>query len=105
MLYINSTLTLETITSLQRTPPPPPSPPAPQRIFENQYVQVQTEPEPPVVLPPPQPVIEEHAFKQTTTKRRIENQDESDQEIIADEPQSKVRNKISSFIKSNVSVG
>uniref|UniRef100_A0AC34QHS4 Uncharacterized protein n=1 Tax=Panagrolaimus sp. JU765 TaxID=591449 RepID=A0AC34QHS4_9BILA len=45
---------------------------------------VQTEPEPPIIqqLPPPQPIIEEHAFKQTTTKRRVENQDESDQEII-----------------------
>ncbi|KAE9555859.1 hypothetical protein FO519_000944 [Halicephalobus sp. NKZ332] len=68
-----------------RTPPPPPSPPAPQRVFENQYVQVQTEPEPPIIqqLPPPQPIIEEHAFKQTTTKRRIENQDEKE-DLTAD---------------------
>lgn len=29
-------------------------------------------------MPPQQPVIEEHAFKQTTTKRRIENDAQSD---------------------------
>ncbi|VDM64436.1 unnamed protein product [Angiostrongylus costaricensis] len=37
--------------------------------------------EPPVIqLPPHQPVVEEHAFKQTTTKRRIETTQESEPE-------------------------
>uniref|UniRef100_A0AC35FHA2 Uncharacterized protein n=1 Tax=Panagrolaimus sp. PS1159 TaxID=55785 RepID=A0AC35FHA2_9BILA len=80
-----------------KTPPPrqpTPESPIPPRTFENQYVQVQTEPEPPKIiqqLPPPQPIIEEHAFKQTTTKRRIENQDESDQEIIDGDDRRPVR--------------
>ncbi|VDL76803.1 unnamed protein product [Nippostrongylus brasiliensis] len=43
--------------------------------------QADAPPSPQVIqLPPHQPVIEEHAFKQTTTKRRIENSQESDGE-------------------------
>uniref|UniRef100_A0A7E4VDR7 PID domain-containing protein n=1 Tax=Panagrellus redivivus TaxID=6233 RepID=A0A7E4VDR7_PANRE len=87
--------------TIQREKPEPPLPrpeipspplaaaPPPQRV--TQYVQVQTDPEPQVIqqLPPAQPIIEEHAFKQTTTKRRVENQDESDREEIIEDGHNK----------------
>uniref|UniRef100_A0A0N5AZA8 WW domain-containing protein n=1 Tax=Syphacia muris TaxID=451379 RepID=A0A0N5AZA8_9BILA len=50
-------------------PPPPASPPV-QQIIQ---------------MPPQQPVIEEHAFKQTTTKRRVENDAQSDGDFDDDD--------------------
>ncbi|XGW17255.1 hypothetical protein V3C99_002117 [Haemonchus contortus] len=52
-----------------------------QREPPSRETQADAPPPPQVIqLPPHQPVIEEHAFKQTTTKRRIENSQESDGE-------------------------
>ncbi|CAJ0578886.1 unnamed protein product, partial [Mesorhabditis spiculigera] len=53
-----------------------------QREPPSKGVQVDTPSPPPQIiqLPPQQPVIEEHAFKQTTTKRRVERDEESDGE-------------------------
>ncbi|WKY00548.1 hypothetical protein Q1695_014966 [Nippostrongylus brasiliensis] len=52
-----------------------------QREPPSRETQADAPPSPQVIqLPPHQPVIEEHAFKQTTTKRRIENSQESDGE-------------------------
>ncbi|VDO61565.1 unnamed protein product [Heligmosomoides polygyrus] len=49
--------------------------------FVSRETQADAPPSPQVIqLPPHQPVIEEHAFKQTTTKRRIETSQESDGE-------------------------
>ncbi|CEF67759.1 WW domain and PTB/PI domain and Pleckstrin homology-like domain-containing protein [Strongyloides ratti] len=64
--------------TIQRDPPPP----SPKISHDNKYTQINTETPPPIIqqLPPQQPIIEEHAFKQTTTKRRIEKADESDEE-------------------------
>uniref|UniRef100_A0A0N5C0B8 WW domain-containing protein n=1 Tax=Strongyloides papillosus TaxID=174720 RepID=A0A0N5C0B8_STREA len=64
--------------TIQRDPPPP----SPKRVLENKYTQISTETPPPIVqqLPPQQPIIEEHAFKQTTTKRQVEKADETDEE-------------------------
>ncbi|KAF8358555.1 feh-1 [Pristionchus pacificus] len=73
---------------IQRDPPrvispPPPSPP-PQPSTPVYAPPSRPTPQPPRVSPPPpqiiqlppqQPVIEEHAFKQTTTKRRVENEE------------------------------
>ncbi|KAK5984225.1 hypothetical protein GCK32_006664, partial [Trichostrongylus colubriformis] len=66
-----------------QTPPRSPSPPPPvySRTTYSRETQADAPPPPQVIqLPPHQPVIEEHAFKQTTTKRRIENSQESDGE-------------------------
>ncbi|EYC00009.1 hypothetical protein Y032_0118g720 [Ancylostoma ceylanicum] len=66
-----------------QTPPRSPSPPPPvySRTTQSRETQADAPPPPQVIqLPPQQPVIEEHAFKQTTTKRRIENDQESDGE-------------------------
>ncbi|CAI2347431.1 unnamed protein product [Caenorhabditis sp. 36 PRJEB53466] len=57
-----------------RTPSPPP-PPVYSVTTANRETQADAPPTQIIQLPPQQPVIEEHAFKQTTTKRRIE-QDE-----------------------------
>ncbi|KAJ1374349.1 Protein Fe65 [Parelaphostrongylus tenuis] len=51
-----------------------------QREPPSRETQVDAPPPQVIQLPPHQPVIEEHAFKQTTTKRRIENTQESDGE-------------------------
>ncbi|TKR67683.1 hypothetical protein L596_023796 [Steinernema carpocapsae] len=57
-----------------RTPSPTPA------TFANRYTQADAEPPKQIVqMPSPQPIITEHAFKQTTTKRRIENRDESEE--------------------------
>ncbi|KAE9551313.1 hypothetical protein FO519_005464 [Halicephalobus sp. NKZ332] len=60
---------------------------------EQQYVQVEFEPEPEIIqeLPPPQPVIEEHIFRQTTTKRIVENRDEENEQIIREVPRNNIR--------------
>ncbi|CAJ0942615.1 unnamed protein product, partial [Mesorhabditis belari] len=65
----------------RRTPTPPPAPPIERHIY-SKGVQVDAPTPPPQIiqLPPQQPVIEEHAFKQTTTKRRVERDEESDGE-------------------------
>ncbi|PAV83587.1 hypothetical protein WR25_26327 [Diploscapter pachys] len=65
-----------------RSPSPPPPPPAYVKHTASQYTQADAPAPPPQIiqLPPQQPVIEEHAFKQTTTKRRIEAEAESDGE-------------------------
>ncbi|GMR42206.1 hypothetical protein PMAYCL1PPCAC_12401 [Pristionchus mayeri] len=59
------------------TPPPQPSPPvyAPPSRPTPQPPRVSPPPPQIIQLPPQQPVIEEHAFKQTTTKRRVENEE------------------------------
>ncbi|KJH48722.1 phosphotyrosine interaction domain protein [Dictyocaulus viviparus] len=52
-----------------------------QREPPSRETQSDAQPSPQIIqLPPYQPVIEEHAFKQTTTKRRIENNRESEGE-------------------------
>ncbi|ETN82409.1 phosphotyrosine interaction domain protein [Necator americanus] len=66
-----------------QTPPRSPSPPPPvySRTTHSRETQADAPLPPQVIqLPPQQPVIEEHAFKQTTTKRRIENDQESEGE-------------------------
>uniref|UniRef100_A0AC35TT60 PID domain-containing protein n=1 Tax=Rhabditophanes sp. KR3021 TaxID=114890 RepID=A0AC35TT60_9BILA len=68
--------------TIQKEPPPP----SPKPTYENRYTQIRKETPPPQIiqqLPPQQPIIEEHAFKQTTTKRRIERADESEDEYSA----------------------
>uniref|UniRef100_A0A1I7UHQ6 PID domain-containing protein n=1 Tax=Caenorhabditis tropicalis TaxID=1561998 RepID=A0A1I7UHQ6_9PELO len=54
--------------TIQRQPPPPVS----------RETQADAPPPQIIQLPPQQPVIEEHAFKQTTTKRRIEQDEMSE---------------------------
>uniref|UniRef100_A0A1I7Z1R3 WW domain-containing protein n=1 Tax=Steinernema glaseri TaxID=37863 RepID=A0A1I7Z1R3_9BILA len=60
------------------SPPPPPRTrtPSPTRSFTSRFTQADPEPR---QVAPAQPVITEHAFKQTTTKRRVENRDESEE--------------------------
>lgn len=78
--------------TIQRQPPPPvrdvtparsPSPPPlpPPITTANRETQADAPPPQIIQLPPQQPVIEEHAFKQTTTKRRIEQDEMSEREI------------------------
>lgn len=50
-------------------------------FFQNRETQADAPPPQIIQLPPQQPVIEEHAFKQTTTKRRIEQDEMSEREI------------------------
>ncbi|CAI4232121.1 unnamed protein product [Auanema sp. JU1783] len=65
-----------------RSPSPPPAPIYKKAVYTQSTQADAPEPPPQVIqLPPQQPVIEEHAFKQTTTKRRIENEEESDGEV------------------------
>ncbi|KAK0418241.1 hypothetical protein QR680_013452 [Steinernema hermaphroditum] len=80
--------------TIQREPPKAPRPPAmsppppmksrtpspPPASYTSRYTQADAEPPKQVVqMPAQQPIITEHAFKQTTTKRRIENRDESEE--------------------------
>ncbi|CAD5222379.1 unnamed protein product [Bursaphelenchus xylophilus] len=60
--------------TIQRDPPNPPPPAAPASP-----------------APPAEPVIEEHVFKQVTTKRTIENHDEAEDFIEADIGQKPIR--------------
>jgi len=80
--------------TITREPPKPPPPHiTPPPAVQDDYTMTEKIPSPPPIiqqLPPPQPVIEEHAFKQTTTKRRVENDQESDQEMV-DEDRKPVR--------------
>ena len=85
------TITIVSFPLLQKTPTPPPPPPTPPREVENQYVQVEFEPEPPVIQEPAPPIIEEHIFRQTTTKRIIENNDEATSYTIKDTPRYNIR--------------
>ncbi|EFP09147.1 CRE-FEH-1 protein [Caenorhabditis remanei] len=77
--------------TIQRQPPPPvrdvtparsPSPPPPPPVYSVTTASRETQADAPppqiIQLPPQQPVIEEHAFKQTTTKRRIEQDEMSE---------------------------
>ncbi|CAI5445356.1 unnamed protein product [Caenorhabditis angaria] len=75
--------------TIQRDPPPPirvpsparsptPSPPPPPIYTTHKETQADAPPTQIIQLPPQQPVIEEHAFKQTTTKRRIEQDEMSE---------------------------
>ncbi|CAB3401464.1 unnamed protein product [Caenorhabditis bovis] len=79
------------------TPPPPPArsptPPVYSVTTSNREVQVDAPPPQIIQLPPQQPVIEEHAFKQTTTKRRIEQDEMSEEgpEELGDGYQKPVR--------------
>uniref|UniRef100_A0A1I7XKH9 WW domain-containing protein n=1 Tax=Heterorhabditis bacteriophora TaxID=37862 RepID=A0A1I7XKH9_HETBA len=75
--------------TIQRDPPhnvtPPHSPlPPPAPMYSRTSLSRETQVDSPstqvVQLPPIQPVIEEHAFKQTTTKRRLENSQENNSE-------------------------
>ncbi|CAD6188554.1 unnamed protein product [Caenorhabditis auriculariae] len=63
------------------TPPRSPTPPLPP-VYSITTASRETQADAPppqiIQLPPQQPVIEEHAFKQTTTKRRIEQDEESE---------------------------
>uniref|UniRef100_A0A915EA87 WW domain-containing protein n=1 Tax=Ditylenchus dipsaci TaxID=166011 RepID=A0A915EA87_9BILA len=64
--------------TIQRDPPPPKRPVIPEEVPLPINVAQQTIPlQIPLPPPPQEPIIEEHAFRQTTTKRRVENQDES----------------------------
>lgn len=65
-----------------------PSPP----IYEKESEPIIAQPERVVPAPisPAQPIIEEHAFKQITTKRQIENQDEETSADFIDEDAKKV---------------
>ncbi|GMT19132.1 hypothetical protein PFISCL1PPCAC_28649, partial [Pristionchus fissidentatus] len=76
------------------TPPPPPSPPvyAPPSRPTPQPPRVSPPPPQIIQLPPQQPVIEEHAFKQTTTKRRVENEESVEDGVTVEEqPHKAVR--------------
>ncbi|CAL2037018.1 unnamed protein product [Caenorhabditis brenneri] len=66
------------VTPARSPTPPPPPPPVYSVTTASRETQADAPPPQIIQLPPQQPVIEEHAFKQTTTKRRIEQDEMSE---------------------------